>query len=395
MPAMPEMTIPTPDASGFIESINGMVEKFKKILEPIKQWFMEYVWGPIVSFFKTKVAEMQLYWNMYGEDFMGGLKAILAFIMPIIAFVASFIWESIKGAIDGILLFFKGLMKFIGGIFAGDWNRVWEGLKDMIFGALQAIWNITNLTFVGRIFGVLKLFLKFGKEIITGVVKFFMKNFDNFAKNGIKAITSIWYNLRSIFTNAGLWVTRQLLNWGLRFYEWGVKAGKAGKTAWEAIQKVFKGAGTWFLRSVITPIVNHFAGIKNAFKQGFGTGVKYLLNRYIDYINSPIKALKGFSVAGKKPFGGIPTIPHLAKGGIATGPTLALIGEGSQDEAVAPLDKLHGMIANSVLAAMKAGGSNGGDINLYIDGRQFARLVKPHLERENKRVGANVRLNSI
>lgn len=395
MPAMPDMTIPTPDASGFVEAINGMVEHFKKILEPIKAWFMEYIWGPIASFFKTKVAEMKLYWSMYGADFMGSLKAILAFIMPIIAFVASFIWDSIKGAIDGILLFFKGLMKFMGGIFAHDWTRVWEGLKEMIFGALQAIWNITNLTFVGRIFSLLKLFLKFSKDIIMGVVKFFVKNFDDFAKKGIKAISSIWYNLKAIFTYAGVWWTRQLLNWGFRFVEWSTKAGRAGKAAWEAIKKVFTGAATWFARSVITPIVNKFAGIKNAFKQGFATGIKYLLNRYIDYINSPIKALKGFSVAGKKPFGGLPTIPHLAKGGIATGPTLALIGEGSQDEAVAPLDKLQGMIANSVLAAMKAGGSTGGDVILTIDGRQFARLVKPHLEKENKRVGANVRLNPI
>lgn len=396
MPAMPAMTIPTPDASGFVEAINGMVEHFKKVLAPIKEWFMTYIWGPIVSFFKTKVAEMKLYWDKYGSDFMGGLKAILGFIMPIIAFVAKFIWESIKGAIDGILRFFKGLMKFIGGIFAGDWKRVWDGLKDMIFGAMQAIWNITNLTFVGRIFGVLKLFLKFGKEIISGVVKFFVKNFDNFAKNGIKSVTSIWYNIKAIFTYAGIWWTRQLLNWGLKFYEWGVKAGKAGKTAWEAIKAVFKGAAEWFSRSVITPIVNKFDYIKTAFRGGFTKGMKAILNTWIDGLNAPINALKGFKVAGKQPFAFLPTFHRLAKGGIATSPTFAMIGEGGEDEAVAPLSKLQGMISNAVVAAMKANGSNGGgQVILNIDGRQFARLIKPHLERENKRVGANVRLNPI
>jgi hypothetical protein len=395
MPAMPQMTIPTPDASGFIESINEMVEHFKKVLAPLKEFFMNYVWGPISSFFKTKVAEMQLYWQMYGADFMGGLKAILKFIMPIILFVANFIWESVKGAIDGILRFFKGLMKFIGGIFAGDWKRVWEGLKDMIFGALQAIWNITNLTFVGRIFGVLKLFLKFGKSIITGVVKFFVKNFENFAKTGIKAVSSIWYNIKAIFTYARIWWTRQLLNWALRFYEFGVKAGRAGKSAWEAIKKVFKGAGEWFLRSVITPIVNRFDRIKNAFKGGFTSGIKAILNTYVDLLNAPIKALKSFGVGKKKPFAFLPTFHHLAQGGITTGPTYALIGEGREDEAVAPLSKLQGMITSSVVAAMKAGGSGGGNVILNIDGRQFARLIKPHLEREHKRVGTNVRLNNI
>ncbi|THA31795.1 hypothetical protein E6R18_15815 [Streptomyces sp. A1277] len=46
-----------------------------------------------------------------------------------------------------------------------------------------------------------------------------------------------------------------------------------------------------------------------------------------------------------------PDIPYLAEGGVATGPTLAMIGEGSEDEVVAPLSKLDGMlrgVANSV-----------------------------------------------
>jgi len=37
-------------------------------------------------------------------------------------------------------------------------------------------------------------------------------------------------------------------------------------------------------------------------------------------------------------------IPKLAKGGIITGPTLALVGEGNESEAVIPLSKLDQMI---------------------------------------------------
>jgi hypothetical protein len=39
--------------------------------------------------------------------------------------------------------------------------------------------------------------------------------------------------------------------------------------------------------------------------------------------------------------------------------------------------------------------NSGGDINLYLDGRQFARIIKPHLDREVKRIGTNVRLQGI
>jgi hypothetical protein len=51
-------------------------------------------------------------------------------------------------------------------------------------------------------------------------------------------------------------------------------------------------------------------------------------------------------------------IPMLAEGGIATGPTLAMIGEGKGPEAVIPLDKLEGML----------GGGFGGQ-NVVVTGR--------------------------
>jgi hypothetical protein len=52
-------------------------------------------------------------------------------------------------------------------------------------------------------------------------------------------------------------------------------------------------------------------------------------------------------------------IPALAEGGIATGPTLALIGEGKGPEAVIPLDKLEGMM----------GGGFGNGQNVVVTGR--------------------------
>jgi hypothetical protein len=56
--------------------------------------------------------------------------------------------------------------------------------------------------------------------------------------------------------------------------------------------------------------------------------------------------------------GGGGGIPMLAEGGIATGPTLAMIGEGRGPEAVIPLDKLEGML----------GGGFGGQ-NVVVTGR--------------------------
>ncbi|GEC02949.1 hypothetical protein SSP24_06040 [Streptomyces spinoverrucosus] len=45
-----------------------------------------------------------------------------------------------------------------------------------------------------------------------------------------------------------------------------------------------------------------------------------------------------------------PNIPYLAEGAIATGPTLAMVGEGREDEAILPLSRLDQMLSNNAAA---------------------------------------------
>ena len=56
----------------------------------------------------------------------------------------------------------------------------------------------------------------------------------------------------------------------------------------------------------------------------------------------------GIKTSLAKKADGMGGIPALAEGGIATGPTLALIGEGKGPEAVIPLDKLEGMMSGGM-----------------------------------------------
>jgi hypothetical protein len=52
---------------------------------------------------------------------------------------------------------------------------------------------------------------------------------------------------------------------------------------------------------------------------------------------------------------GTPNIPYLASGGVTTGPTMAMIGEGRENEAVLPLSKLDGMLRTA--SVQGAGGA--------------------------------------
>jgi phage-related protein len=93
-------------------------------------------------------------------------------------------------------------------------------------------------------------------------------------------------------------------------------------------------------------------------------------------------------------------LPHLAKGGITNGPSLAVVGDNvGGREVISPLDRLESMLMNSVIQAMQysGGGQNQGsrDIVFNIDGRTFARIVKPYMDQEQSRVGADIRIRTI
>lgn len=115
-------------------------------------------------------------------------------------------------------------------------------------------------------------------------------------------------------------------------------------------------------------------------------------------------AIAGIGALAAKAVGAFKGVTGLAKGGIVTGPTLAMVGEGHRREAVIPLER-DNVIAESVGAAVfdammtahrfqqASGPGPAGDdreVVLRIDGATFARLILPHLVREGQRQGMDV-----
>jgi hypothetical protein len=78
-------------------------------------------------------------------------------------------------------------------------------------------------------------------------------------------------------------------------------------------------------------------------------------------------------------FGDIPQvkIPRLAEGGIVTGPTLAMIGEGREPEAVIPLSKLGSM----------GFGGGGANITVNVNGGDPNQIVAA-IQRYVRQTGA-------
>lgn len=89
-------------------------------------------------------------------------------------------------------------------------------------------------------------------------------------------------------------------------------------------------------------------------------------------------------------------MPHMASGGIATGPTVAMIGEGRESEAVLPLSKLDAMLSNRGGGSVSVNFSpviniTGGTSDAYAQVKRGLEEGSKNLKRELERVMANDR----
>lgn len=146
------------------------------------------------------------------------------------------------------------------------------------------------------------------------------------------------------------------------------------KSVWENIKFVFS--------NIIDFVKNVFTGnwsdawenVKNIFVGVFsslGALIKLPINGIIEMINLAFSKIGSISlnipdwipgIGGEKYSFALPQIPLLANGGIATAPTLAMIGEGAESEAVLPLSRL-----DSLLSGGAQGSANSSNVTVNFN----------------------------
>ena len=155
-----------------------------------------------------------------------------------------------------------------------------------------------------------------------------------------------------------------------------------------------------------------WGGIKD-FMGGIGDGIvsifKGAVNAVIDALNWMIKQVNKINIkipdwvpgTGGKSIGfSVPTIPKLAKGGLAYGPTLAMVGDNkgasADPEVIAPLSKLQDIISNSgdnqqtvsVLNAILSAIKSGQNVNVQISQKAIGQAAIQEIKNETRRTGA-------
>lgn len=125
-----------------------------------------------------------------------------------------------------------------------------------------------------------------------------------------------------------------------------------------------------FFRSVPGKISSAASGMWDGIKDAFKSAINWLIGKWNGLSFSvpsvdmgPLGTIGGFTLS-------TPNIPMLAKGAIATGPTLAMIGEGRYDEAVVPLPRGARDFARN-------GGGGPTEITIYLDGDEdIVRMIR-------------------
>ncbi|NTK10700.1 tape measure protein [Enterococcus faecium] len=297
-------------------NIQQMLEVAIEIAKGVFSTLAPYV-IPIISKIGKALGDigksLTLFWEQNGKQIIQAIKNFFVFIQPVVKIVMtlmmSFI-DNVIGLVKGLLNAIQGAIKIFTGLFTGDFSKMWEGVKQLFWGSIQAVWNWIQILFFKRI-------LEGVKGLWTGF-------------SG--SIKGLWESTKTFFTEGISKTWDKLVNWVINLL------GKAGnlkttfgnfiKNMWNSVKNFFSnGVGdTWnkvvgwvknifnkateLKNNVSNVIGNLWNGIKDTFRRGIDTVFNWfselptkMKNAIIGGKNAIVDAFKGIFNAALKAIG--------------------------------------------------------------------------------------------
>lgn len=339
-----------------VSELSDKFGEFKKDrLDPLIQKFGEFA-GKVseaVGVFWTNALQPAL------EKFIEIYAPIIGEAMRGIGQLFMDLGERIFIIANGIMTVFGGLADFISGVFTGDWQKAWNGIKDIFTGIIG--------TFVLIIKNTLQTILNTAMSIL------------NIAKLSIgNKLNAIKDTFVSIFN--------------------GIK---------DQVSKIFSSLWNDGIKNTINSILSGIESMANGIVRGINSAIESLnkLSFNIpDWIPEIGGKSFGFSISA------IPeiSIPKLASGAYvkANTPQLAMIGDNRhQGELVAPEDKIYEISAkamkdvmqqfmSALSAVLNSSQRKDGTVVLKVTGDMapFVRLLKVELDKEANRAGVDFKV---
>lgn len=249
------------------------------------------------------------------SQFLGENQEMIKTFAPVVLVLAAAlaVWVAVQWALNSALLanpitwIILGITALIALVII-LWQKN-EGFREAVTGAWNAVWGAMKAVF----------------NWVTGTLW--------------PGIVNVWNGIVEGIKNIGRWFGSTwdgIISW---FGGLGGRISSAAAGMWDGIKNAFRGAINWIIRA--------WNGLR------FGV---------------PAIDIPGLGSVGGGTFG-VPPIPLLADGGVipaSPGGQLAVIGEGGQDEAVLPLDRLDGML-RSVAGAVRGPAEGPAPARVVID----------------------------
>lgn len=294
---------------------------------------------------------------------------------PILKQKAQELWEYLQPAVEEVTSFFLSQWETV----SNWWQETWPQLKE----AFENIWN-GILTFIEWIMPVLLVLLTFVWPVVKSVIVSVW--------NIIKAV--IQFTLQYILAGVDAFAALFTGNWkGL----WDA-VKRMFKAAWDLIVSLLKetvlGKAWSVIKDFATKVQSKIKGLWDkavSMTQDTWNKITSTISGFVEKIKRKIGEMLGSWKGAIDSFGiGNVTIGNvrkafgLAKGGLVTGPTFAMVGEGRHDEAVLPLSSgVFSKLGQGIAQHLDGSVGNGElVVNVMLDGRQIVSSVRKELKRD-------------
>lgn len=344
-------------ASKFDEVLNGPVgEAINSILNLI---------GKIIDVLK-------LLWEELLVPFISWIiENIVPIIAPIIEFLGTTVLDffgTVAEVISGIVDILSGLIDFIVGVFTGNWEQAFSGLKQIGKGFQKAILSI--FTFIKN--NILKPFDIFLQGVFEKDWTKSFGVFGNVLNAFFKKVKNIWNSIKQVFN-------------GIITFVKGVFSGN-WRQAWEGVKQIFAGVFNGLKSIAIAPI----------------NGIISIINGAIGLINDAISSAEDAFTFGPwdvpTPFGDVtigyeasfprvPTIPYLASGAVIppNKEFMAVLGDQKHGNNIEAPESL----IRRIVREEAAGGGNKYEVALKVGRRELAKLVIDEAKLMRQQTGKN------
>ncbi|MDQ2047274.1 tape measure protein [Enterococcus faecium] len=288
------------------EIVKGIFDTLSPYIMPI----IEKIGGA----FSTIGESMTTFWNENGKQIIEAIKNFFTFIQPVVKIVMDLVMgfiDNIIGLVEGIMNVIQGAIKIFTGLFTGDFSKMWEGVKQLFWGSIQALWNWIQILFFKRILeGVKGLWTGFSgsiKGLWETVKTFFTEGISNTwdklvnwvinllgKASNLKAtfgdfIKNMWNSVKNFFINGIGDTWNKVVGWAMNLWN---KFNWIKSNVSRAVTETWTGIKTSFSDGIDT-VVNWMKDLPSRLGKAISDGAHFVKDAFKGMFNAALKAVGG------------------------------------------------------------------------------------------------------